>query len=705
MVRKTLLLIAAMAFAVLIAGASPDEYNRLARISYVEGHVSFQHSGDVDWSAASVNMALQPGDRIYTGEKGRAEIEIDDGSVFDLAEQTDMELLSLREDFVQVRILVGLCTLNLHSSISYEISTPAAAFNTLRKGVYRFDVLENGNTDAIVRKGLLDAANNSFSRKVDSGELIHVTPGDNSTNLISHYNKRDAWDEWTDRRDADLVAYDSRKYLPDQVYMGASDLDRYGRWVVVDAYGPAWVPYYADAAWTPYWDGRWVYRPFWGWTWVSYEPWGWLPYHYGRWYHHSSFGWCWLPGASFSFHFWSPGLVRFYRGPSWVSWCPLGPGDYYNVNHYHYHSTYNYYLNNLRLSQNRGPGDLFNRNVPGAFRTVQADRFVNNSFGGRGRDTMVNVEQPWRTGNIVTDHLGLQPTARSYLPAPDRPSARPSVSSNLPSVVRTAPSAQPISGRNGLMRIATPGSGSANTSRDNLRTSGSAGRNEAGAPSGTEIGRGATSPERPSSSIWNRSPQSRETAPQTNGRQIPAAGSGQQETGRPTPGSAGGSGSMSASPSRSERVAPGAANPRTDNLPARRMESVPAPAVPRNDRPATPQQQPGADRPKPPDKPRSEESYYSRTYTAPAGRNSWGSDGTAARAPQSGGWAQSYAQLEAPRSYSSGSRGYSSGSYSAPRSFSPGNVRSYSPPAGGGSSPSRGSQSSASSGSSQRRGR
>jgi hypothetical protein len=589
--RKTLLLIAAVAFAVLRSNASQDAYNRLGRISFLEGNVSFQHSGDVDWSAASVNLAMQPGDRIYTGEQGRAEIEIDDGSVFYLAEQTDMEILSLREDFVQFRILLGLCTLNLRSSINYEISSPAAAFSIVRKGVYRFDVIENGDSDAIVRKGLLDAANTIFSQRVNSGELIHVTPGDDGTHVVSRYSSTDYWDEWTDRRDADFVAYDSRKYLPDQVYMGASDLDQYGRWVVVDAYGPAWIPNNVDAAWAPYWDGRWVYRPFWGWTWVSYEPWGWLPYHYGRWYHHGSYGWCWLPGAAFGFHFWSPGLVRFYRGPSWISWCPLGPGDYYNVNHYYYHRSYSYYLNSLRLSQTRGPEDLFNRNVPGAFRTVQDERFINNSLGGRGLGSVTIVEQPWRAGRIVTDNLGLEPTGRSYMPAPDRPMTRPSSSSSLSTVVRTAPSAQPGSGRNGFTRIVTPSPVPSNSWRANSPAYGSTGD------------RGTGNSERSTPGISIRSSGPVETPPRSNIRQAPPASGGQPQTGRPAPRDTGGSGPVNAGPSRNDRVTPGVNNSRGENPAPRRIETMPTPS-PRNDRPAVPQP-PGPDRPKPPEKPRS----------------------------------------------------------------------------------------------------
>src|SRR5437867_253666 len=323
-------LLVALTCSFALAGSKYD--SGIARLSFLEGHVSFQHEKDADWAGAAVNLALQAGDRIYTGEDGRAEIQFDEGSVLRLAEKTDIEILSLRDDLIQVRILVGLTTLTMRSGVGFEVNTPAAAFNALRKGVYRIDVRDSGDTDAIVRKGVLDVANNSFSRRVETGELLHVTAGEKSTQALSRYEERDEWDEWNDRRNADLLAFESRKYLPADANVGVRELDRYGRWVVVEDYGPAWVPLYVDAGWSPYWDGRWCYRPYWGWTWVSYEPWGWLPYHYGRWYYTTGFGWAWIPGASFGFHFWSPGLVRFYQGPGWVSWAPLGPGDYYSFN-------------------------------------------------------------------------------------------------------------------------------------------------------------------------------------------------------------------------------------------------------------------------------------------------------------------------------------------------------------------------------------
>jgi Family of unknown function (DUF6600)/FecR protein len=431
------------------------DFNRIVRLSYVEGHVSFQHSSDVDWTAASVNLALQTGDRIYTGEDGRAEIEFDDGSVLRLAEKTDVEILSLKDDFIQLRILLGLSTLTVGSSIAFEINTPAAAFNTLRKGVYRFDVHENGDSDGIVRKGLMEAANNSFTERLDSEELVHVSPGDQDKHVLSRYTDRDDWDEWTDRRIADAVAYDSRKYLPDYVHPGVRELDRHGRWTVIDEYGPAWVPQYVAPGWTPYLDGRWCYRPNWGWTWVSYEPWGWLPYHYGRWFHSISSGWCWIPGPSFGFHFWSPGLVRFYQGPTWVSWCPLGPGDYYNVNNFFYNPAYRYRLNQLRLIQRRGPDDLSNRHVPGAFQTLRTEQFTNGARALSARTLQAEgFERPWQQGRLIAGQPEVRPTAQSYAPVPERAAFRPPVDGSRPVVVRTEPPAV-TGGPNRYARIVT----------------------------------------------------------------------------------------------------------------------------------------------------------------------------------------------------------------------------------------------------------
>jgi hypothetical protein len=458
MVRRIVFLV--MTAVIILATrtySAEDRYMRLTRISYIQGNVSCQRSPETDWSAASVNMPLEPGDRIYTGPNGRIEIEFEDDSVLRLAENTDVEFLSLDDERVQLRMLVGIASLAVSSNSDFEINTPAAAFNIVRKGMYRFEIDENGVSDAIVRAGKLEAANNYFSHSVDARQRIRIRLGTDGNREIMAYDQRDAWDEWTDRRVLDRRAYASRQYLPDTVYMGAAELDRYGRWIYVGEYGWAWTPNSAGAYWSPYSVGRWCYRPLFGWTWVSYEPWGWLPYHYGRWQRHASYGWCWLPGEGFAFNFWSPGLVAFYQGAGWVSWGPLGPGDYYNIHQYHYnHRVYHYQMERLSGLHHRSPGDFFHRNTPGAFRTVDMDRFRSGAFHERSTDSRFgHITHPWKEGNLVRDRLDMKPSSVSYKPAPDRPSVRPRLDHDRPVVVRNEPPKE-YGNRNQFNRITNP---------------------------------------------------------------------------------------------------------------------------------------------------------------------------------------------------------------------------------------------------------
>ena len=435
-VLTAIILAAAGAFA-----ANNEPYIQLTRISFIDGDVGYQRVPDEEWAAVSVNMPLEPGDRIYTGRNGRVEIEFEEGSVLRLTENTDIEFLSLDEDFVQIRMLLGVASITVEKNVAFEIATPAAAFTAEKSGIYRFEVAENGRSDAIVRKGRLEAVNNNFTSDITSGDIISVHP-DGTRPVVTAYNRRDAWDEWTDRRDADRKSTSAvRRYVPDSVSIGVTELDRNGRWVYVTNYGWGWIPHSITSGWSPYSVGRWVYRARFGWTWISYETWGWLPYHYGRWYRDNRVGWVWIPGESVAFRFWSPGLVVFYRGSGWVSWGPLGPGDYYDAAYYHYRRIYAVDLARVRLLVTRQPGNYINRNARGAFLTVSIDVFRGiNSAGHNANARRNDINQPWRQGNLVRGGLDIGPARESFRPAPDRRAERPRAEINRPVVVRHPPS-------------------------------------------------------------------------------------------------------------------------------------------------------------------------------------------------------------------------------------------------------------------------
>src|SRR5437870_10131594 len=53
-----------------------DPPARVARISYLKGSVSLQVSGDTGWSEATLNYPVTTGDRLYTDQDSRAELQV-----------------------------------------------------------------------------------------------------------------------------------------------------------------------------------------------------------------------------------------------------------------------------------------------------------------------------------------------------------------------------------------------------------------------------------------------------------------------------------------------------------------------------------------------------------------------------------------------------------------------------------------------------
>ena len=97
------------------------------------------------------------------------------------------------------------------------------------------------------------------------------------------------------------------------------ELAPYGRWVSTAAYGEVWCPTVVAAGWRPYLDGEWAYTDY-GWTWVSYDPFGGDPFHYGTWVWIDSCGWSWVPGFV-----WGPAWVTWAYTDSYIGWACLPP--------------------------------------------------------------------------------------------------------------------------------------------------------------------------------------------------------------------------------------------------------------------------------------------------------------------------------------------------------------------------------------------
>ncbi len=307
------------------------------RLSLLEGDVSFWRPGTEDWVRARLNMALAPGDALYTGNGARVEMQIGGRAFVRLAGDTQLGVENQEPDFVHFKVSSGLATLDLRELAqghTVEIDAPNAAFIVEEPGYYRLDIGQERTTFA-TRRGGRARVKFAGGQATDIGSNDQVTvEGVDAPRLAAdNAPALDDWDRWNyDRTDRVLAAASSR-YLPREVY-GAEALDAYGTWRVVPTYGRVWVPTYVPPAWAPYSTGEWVWDAYYGWTWVDYAPWGWAPYHYGRWVHLHSY-WAWAPGPIVVAPVYAPALVAFFGGGGvhvsvgvpFVSWVALGWGE------------------------------------------------------------------------------------------------------------------------------------------------------------------------------------------------------------------------------------------------------------------------------------------------------------------------------------------------------------------------------------------
>jgi len=314
------------------------------RVSFIHGDLSTQHSDSSEWVAATINTPIVYGDRISTGKRSRAEIQLDHANVLRMSDESTANVVSLSRTQIQLQIGQGMVNYDVlrNSEANVEIETPNVAIRPqMREGSYRITVNSDGETIVDVREGSAEISTPQGSTRVDRGQRITIQGNaDNAQYNVSGAYRKDDWDKWNDDRDHVIERASSWRHT-DPYYTGTHDLDDYGHWRDVPDYGSVWFPE-SGSGWAPYRDGRWVFEPYYGWTWVSYEPWGWAPYHYGRWFVYGG-NWGWWPGPVYGGYrpIWAPAYVSFFGfgGGGWsvgvgfgggfgnIGWLPCGPGD------------------------------------------------------------------------------------------------------------------------------------------------------------------------------------------------------------------------------------------------------------------------------------------------------------------------------------------------------------------------------------------
>ena len=420
--RRILVLLSLIAIAVFSRPAHAedgDPPSRVARLSYITGKVSFEPSGEDQWNQASPNYPMTTGDRLYTDNDGRAELETGNIAIR-MAPDTDLSTTTLSDQLVQLGLAQGTLRVRAYdiaAGNSIEIDTPSAALTLLRAGSYRVETYPDGNTTLVaVNEGDLEISGAGINRTLHAGEAVKLTGTDDVRMDWISIPDRDDFDQWCGDRDRRFMNSNSRRYVSDYT-PGYVDLDEYGSWDNAREYGRVWYPAQVSADWVPYRNGRWVWVEPWGWTWVEEEPWGFAPFHYGRWVLIGR-RWGWVPGPVVTVRpVYAPALVAFVGGPNAdiQVWFPLGPRDPY-LPWYHHSDVYGRQVNitNVRIT-NINVTNIRVENIHYTYQRIAPTACNTETFRGSrpvGREFVrVNAEEIGRAR--IIPHPEIRPDERS----------------------------------------------------------------------------------------------------------------------------------------------------------------------------------------------------------------------------------------------------------------------------------------------------
>jgi hypothetical protein len=447
---------------------------RVARLAYLSGQVQFAPAGESDWGSVEVNRPMVIGDRLLTGDDGRAALELGDASIR-IDNDSAFDFLNLDQDNVQVELSQGTLNLavrQLAQGANFEVDTPTVAFVASTPGIYRVDDDPSGTGSMVtVFQGSGTVyGENGVSRQVAAGTSYRFNDSMLASVEATGLPQADDFDRFCEARDANYNRYaqQQQQYVPPDM-IGGDDLYQYGQWNDVPEYGNVWYPTSVPAGWAPYRYGHWAWIDPWGWTWVGDEPWGFAPFHYGRWVYVRN-RWGWMPGPVHVRPVYAPALVAFIGGSGLsvslniggggpVGWFPLGPRDVYTP---WFHASRNYFtsvnvtnirnvyvnktvINNYyddyqagRVGQ-RGRRGYTYRTMPGAVTAVPRNVFtgarpVRPAVLKLDRTQLVRSEVALRPGvSPDRNSLGLRhPTQRPTAIKGREPFARPVVARHQP---------------------------------------------------------------------------------------------------------------------------------------------------------------------------------------------------------------------------------------------------------------------------------
>src|SRR5215468_4200529 len=452
-----------------LGGAKADDADppgRAAQLSDAEGAVSLQPAGVQEWTAATLNRPLTTGDRLWSDQSSRAELDLGTAAVR-LGSNTGFAFLNLDDRSVQMQLSAGALIVSvrdIQNGESYEVDTPNIALSLQQPGVYRVEVDDQGTATAVaVSQGAAQATGGGQTVAIGSQQAVTFDGVDTLAWQSSTLGVPDEFDDWSAQRDREIAQSASAGYVASDI-PGTADLDDNGQWQQAPEYGPVWVPTVVAVGWVPYRYGHWVWVTPWGWTWIDDAPWGYAPFHYGRWVTWRN-SWCWVPAPKHGRPgrtVYAPAVVGWVGSPapgtatavSHVGWFPLGAREVY-LPPYRASPTYgrNINITNTTISNNTSITNVYQNDskpqhyvnqTANAVTTVPRNTFIS---GQRVNGHVTQVPPALLTASAVTPAApAIAPIRQSVLgPTEGRGVARPPGSLMQRTVIaRASPPAAPV---------------------------------------------------------------------------------------------------------------------------------------------------------------------------------------------------------------------------------------------------------------------
>jgi hypothetical protein len=293
-----MVLLTASACVLIALPALAGSQARIVRLSDVQGSVQIDKNTGLGFENAFLNLPVTQGTQVKTRDRGRAEIEFEDGSTMRLTPNTTVEFSTLGVDDSGKRISVinlveGMAYVNWLGKDDFSLNFSKEKLALDRAAHFRIEASPTVAHLAVF-KGEADVEGPAGKVVVEKKRTATFDTSDDKYTVADKISEAplDSWD-----REASTYHEQYAKNNSSPYGYGVSDLNYYGAYSNVPGYGMMWQPFFTGVGWDPFMDGAWSFYPGMGYMFASAYPWGWMPYRYGNWMMVPGMGWMWQPGG------------------------------------------------------------------------------------------------------------------------------------------------------------------------------------------------------------------------------------------------------------------------------------------------------------------------------------------------------------------------------------------------------------------------